>query len=294
MSTAEPMGVCLVLDDRLRRRYHHREIEALVADSAVEISHVLVDETYQPSESLATAGRLPAQLLEFGHWMAAGKFLALAHAERKLAEILKPEATVTDQLRWQEERLDVTRIDGLSEGRFVEFTPEPAGGATYEFPDDVVDRLAEETDVVVLLGFSKILRGRILTEPVHGVLSFHGSDISKYRGRPSAFFQYINDEEEIGLTLQQLTDELDGGRVVITETADISDVRSWKEARLRAVQLYGSLLVDGLQRLRDPDFDPTPPEEIGRLTYSRDGHDPKNVYRCLKRNVRRRYFADRK
>lgn len=286
---SEKPRICLVLDDRERRVYQHSEIRSLL-ENGYEIPLVLVDSSFEPQDDVDLEGGLPTQLVWFVKWMASGKFSALIYAERKVAELINPSSAVAGEVAKLKLREDVRKIEGLEESEFVEFSPIKTGEYTYEFPDEMIDKITDTADVVVLLGFNKILRGRILTAPEHGVLSFHGSDIRRYRGRPPGFFQYINDEDEIGVTLQQLTEELDGGKLVLCEHADISDATSWHEVQLRIYETYGSLLVRGLENLQEESFTPETPDELGELTYQSEGDKLGNVAKCFKRNITRRYI----
>ncbi len=252
---------------------------------------VLIDESEDVSQEVTVDSGILDQMREFLRKIIHREFIVFVELEQKVAESLFPSKTVTDERRDLERRKDVfEEIDELEESDVVYFEPDQVGKHTYEFPDNITRRVTEEVDAVVLLGFSKILRGRIITEPEHGVLSFHGADIRKYRGRPGAFFQFINREEEIGLTLQQLTEDLDGERIVHFEHTDISDVKSWKETRYRVELLYGSMLVEGLRKLEDSSFTPEEPDPPGELTYSSEGSELPNVYRCLKLTIKKRYF----
>lgn len=284
---AGEIRVCLVFDDRLRKLYHHREVQSLI-ESGYEVPLVLIDETSSPSMSQKLA--LMSQFELVAKSLLRGEFRILVNIERKLADIIKPESTVTEEMLEQSNRVDIFQsVSELNEAETVYFEPKKVGNITYDFPVGVIERITDTCDVVVLVGFSRILTGDILSQPSLGVLSFHGADIRRYRGRPGAFFQWINGESEIGMTLQRLTNDLDGGELILCEHTDISNAQSWHEVRYRAVKLFDDMLVRGLEKLEDPQFDPEVPE-LGRLTYAREGHELINVLRCLLRNIKIRYF----
>jgi len=73
-------------------------------------------------------------------------------------------------------------------------------------------RLFSEVDFGVLLSFNLILSGPIL-ETNWGVWSFHPADTFRYRGRPSCFWEFI-DDAPFGVTLQRLAEQVDGGPVL--------------------------------------------------------------------------------
>lgn len=190
------MRVCIVLDSKHRREYHLKELRKLFEEGDFEVPLVLIDESEDVSQEVTVDSGILDQMREFLRKIIHREFIVFVELEQKVAESLFPSKTVTDERRDLERRKDVfEEIDELEESDVVYFEPDQVGKHTYEFPDNITRRVTEEVDAVVLLGFSKILRGRIITEPEHGVLSFHGADIRKYRGRPGAFFQFINREE---------------------------------------------------------------------------------------------------
>lgn len=281
--------ICLVLDDYERRTYHHKEIRSLL-DHGYEIPLILIDETFVPQQDIDIEGSLPMKLWNFLKWILSRKFSALIYAERELAELVDSKTLVKHDIFKLKKRDDIRRIDGIENSDFVHFSPIKSGHYTYTFPEDVVNQITNKSEVVVLLGFNKILRGGILHAPEYGVLSFHGSDIRRYRGRPPGFFQYINREKEVGLSLQQLTKELDGGKLVLCVHADIRDVRSWHEVQLRIYEMYGSLLVQGIEKLEREDFTPEKPSELGYMTYEKEGDNISNVIKCILLNIYNRYI----
>jgi len=59
-----------------------------------------------------------------------------------------------------------------------------------------------------------IISGEILNSAKYGIWSFHHADNSINRGGPAGFWEIIFKQQSVGVTLQQLTTELDGGLVI--------------------------------------------------------------------------------
>ena len=59
-----------------------------------------------------------------------------------------------------------------------------------------------------------IIRGDLLYAAKYGIWSFHHADNSINRGGPPGFWEVVLNEPNIGITLQQLTPELDGGLII--------------------------------------------------------------------------------
>lgn len=72
---------------------------------------------------------------------------------------------------------------------------------------------AYHLDIILRHEFN-IIRGDILNAAKYGIWSFHHSDNSIIRGAPAGFWEIILKQPVIGVTLQRLTPELDGGWVI--------------------------------------------------------------------------------
>jgi len=161
-------------------------------------------------------------------------------------------------------QVPITTISGVAGAEWIHCKPVPAEGLGTELPPDVVDRVGAEADVAVRFGFG-ILKGDILEAPTHGVLSYHFGDIRRYRGRPGGFWEFLADEDRVGVTVQRLSETLDGGRIVVLDHVDIGDTDTWQCIRERCVECARELLVESVRRLTDPSFTPTAPAETGKL-----------------------------
>ncbi len=76
-------------------------------------------------------------------------------------------------------------------------------------------RAIQKYDLDVLLRHAfNIIRGPIFESAKYGVWSFHHGDNRAIRGMPAGFWEPVLGEANVGVTLQQLTSELDGGRVI--------------------------------------------------------------------------------
>ncbi|MCW8107265.1 hypothetical protein OPS25_01940 [Alteromonas ponticola] len=105
-----------------------------------------------------------------------------------------------------------------------------------EFSSEQIEKISDENfDCIVRCG-SGILRGDILSTPTYGVLSFHHGDNRVNRGGPSGFWEVLNDEPSSGFIIQKLSNELDGGQVLVR--GNIMTRANWMENN--AALLYKS------------------------------------------------------
>jgi hypothetical protein len=95
----------------------------------------------------------------------------------------------------------------------LDVTPTQKKFSTYIDPVDI-ERIREfNVDVFIRLGFG-ILRGDILNVAKYGIWSFHHADNRINRGGPAGFWEVFYNLPVTGATLQILSENLDGGKVI--------------------------------------------------------------------------------
>jgi len=87
-------------------------------------------------------------------------------------------------------------------------------GLVYRYENGDIQKIKElGLDVLVRCG-SGILHGKILQSTRLGIISFHHADNRINRGGPPGFWEVYLKQDSTGFTIQQLTEELDGGNVL--------------------------------------------------------------------------------
>jgi hypothetical protein len=79
--------------------------------------------------------------------------------------------------------------------------------------DDINELKELNFDIFLRIGWG-IIKGDVLNVPKHGIWSLHHGDNDHYRGKPSMFWEYFNNEKNTGAILQKLTNTLDGGEII--------------------------------------------------------------------------------
>lgn len=238
----EPLQVGLLLDGITVQAWAKRALERMVAETDAEITHLVVNED-PPSFGL---DHYLDRVREYPLWTPVG-------AVHKL----------TDEPPYKQQ-VPIADVPGVDEAERIACEPEPAPDFGNVLPDDVVEAVGPEIDVAVRFGFG-ILKGDILDAPEHGVLSFHHGDLRKYRGMPAGFWEFVNDETVAGVTLQRLTETLDGGSVVAYRDVDIADAHTWGEVSRRLYEASEGMLAAGIENLQRPGFEPWQPDSYGDL-----------------------------
>lgn len=103
-----------------------------------------------------------------------------------------------------------------------------------------------ELDVILRHQFN-IIQGPVLTAAKYGIWSFHHADNSINRGGPAGFWEIILKQATTGVTLQQLTAELDGGLII--DKANFNTKNSFFKNKTSLLENSVSMLFRSLERL---------------------------------------------
>lgn len=154
---------------------------------------------------------------------------------------------------------DVCDLDGVTERRIE---PTVVDGWKQRLPAEPVAALAADSTVCLRLGFGFIV-GPVLSAFDHGVLSYHHGDLRAYRGQPMGFWEFLEGAETAGVTVQQLTDELDAGNVAALKTVPIEDCRTWGAVKRRLFAASADMLPEAVRAVRADDV--WAPDTLGAL-----------------------------
>ncbi len=136
---------------------------------------------------------------------------------------------------------------------FLRVRPETTRFSDVIAEADVATIRAADLDVIVRGGF-RILRGGVLSSARHGVWSFHHGDNRENRGGPPGVWEVLEDSPVTGVTLQRLTEELDGG-VALARSVGATRRFSFAQNIRHMYRRSSRMLVRSLERLhagRDP------------------------------------------
>lgn len=151
-------------------------------------------------------------------------------------------------------------IQRLSQIPTFKLNPAKRGFVDLFSQDDADIILAQQLDVLLRQAFN-IIKGPILSAAKHGIWSFHHADNAVNRGGPACFWEILQKEPCVGVTLQQLTPVLDGGNVI--EKAFYNPHHSFVVTQNDVFNSSVSLLMKNLRKLGDGSvvFTPSPPYE---------------------------------
>lgn len=104
----------------------------------------------------------------------------------------------------------------------IHIRPIKQGKANESFGQKDVDHIQSKNfDFILRFGFG-ILKGDILTSAKWGIWSFHHADEQEYRGGPAGFWEIYKGSKIQGVILQQLTERLDAGKIILKRNYSVS------------------------------------------------------------------------
>jgi hypothetical protein len=281
-----------VLANPIVLRWQERALENVAAVDGASIERVVVDASVRGESSTINRGAAAinrgsrvslVDLKLFYDVLGEEKLKALIYADRKLGWILFDER---EQMRCYESR-PIESTDVLSDVRFHECEPVSTGGAWSTLPEDLTAELGDACDVLVRFGFG-LLKGPILDAPEHGVLSTHGSDIRQYRGMGPKI-SFVNGDETVSVTLQRLTEDIDGGSIVEITSRDLPESPTFADIVEAVTELQTEIFATGIRKLQSPGFEPWEPDELGTYhSHSKQQEQLRFVARFLLKNNWRR------
>lgn len=227
--------------------WKYKALEILRKQSRSEVTHLVIEEDggEDPPGSFFTKIE---KILSKGLWGPYRVFFQRVSSEIKLEQSISVE--------------DSTLFNDLE---IVKCSPIPLTGSLgNRLPESVEEFLIEETDLLFRDGFG-VLKGELLTNIKHGVISYHGGDIREYRGRPAGFWEFLNDEDTMGVTIQKLNQKLDGGQIVAFDSFSIDELRTWRDVKKKIYKREIPLLKKAVRNLENPDFEPNFPEQLGTV-----------------------------
>lgn len=89
------------------------------------------------------------------------------------------------------------------------------------YKQHVEGNIFEECDLILSLGYWKIIPEAVIRSVPLGILNVHHSHGLKYRGRHTCTWAIINNEKEHGSTLHYMSPKLDDGPILATDSVPI-------------------------------------------------------------------------
>jgi methionyl-tRNA formyltransferase len=159
-------------------------------------------------------------------------------------------------------------VDSICGGYSVDSVAQQHGVQTEDCKSVNTDEFVaaiETADVDVLLSVSspEIFEPEILSAPDWGCLNVHTADLPKYRGMLPTFWALYHGEDEIGVTVHAMKEEIDRGEIVRQTTFPIEGSETLDSVIAQGKHVGGQLAANALADIEHSTVAPTPVQGEG-------------------------------
>lgn len=132
-------------------------------------------------------------------------------------------------------------------------TPERIGS-----PEAMEEIKALEPDIIVVVAYGQFIKPNILSIPPFEAINVHPSLLPKYRGASPIQWALANGEEETGVTILYVSDEMDAGDIIVQRRLAIEPEDTALTLTPRLAELGAALLLEALELIRSGTVERTP------------------------------------
>ena len=127
-----------------------------------------------------------------------------------------------------------------------------------EFDDEMTAILKEHAvDLVLLIGFMRILSAKFCQKWKDRLLNVHPSLLPKYAGGMDTNVHQdviINGDIETGCTIHFVTDEIDGGPILIQKKCNVEPDETVDTLKTKVQKLEGMALIEAIQLIQNNSY----------------------------------------
>lgn len=124
-------------------------------------------------------------------------------------------------------------------------------------PDKVNDEkvLAEiklaDADIGLIIAYGQKISSQLIDIFPYGIINLHASLLPKYRGAAPVHHAVINGEKETGLTVMQINERIDAGKILNRRVTEIAPLETSGELHDRLAEMGPELVIDTLKQIQD-------------------------------------------
>jgi methionyl-tRNA formyltransferase len=128
-------------------------------------------------------------------------------------------------------------------------------------PEGVAQLNAWQPDLLVVAAYGQILKPEVLATAKHGGINVHASLLPKYRGAAPIAWAIYHGEKQTGVTIIQMTPQLDAGGMIAQEAVDIGAEETAGELEARLAPLGAKLALDCIEKILSGTAKPLPQDK---------------------------------
>lgn len=170
-----------------------------------------------------------------------------------------------------------TKVDKPNmRGKKIKFTPVKEYALEHDIPvyqpksvrtEETLDLIREmNPDLIVVVAYGKILPQELIDIPKLGVINVHSSLLPKYRGAAPIHAAIIHGEEESGVTIMYIAEELDAGDIIMTGKTPITEEDTLASLHDRLMGIGATTLLEAVNKIGDGTA-PRTPQDHEKATF---------------------------
>jgi methionyl-tRNA formyltransferase len=117
-------------------------------------------------------------------------------------------------------------------------------------PECVAQLQALEPDLLVVAAYGQILSKDVLATAKHGGINVHASLLPKYRGAAPIAWAIYHGEKQTGVTIIQMSVQLDAGGMILQEEVDITPEETAGELEARLAPLGARMALQAIEQIQ--------------------------------------------
>jgi methionyl-tRNA formyltransferase len=111
---------------------------------------------------------------------------------------------------------------------------------------------SKKPDLILSNGWTEKIPREIFEIPKIMAVNCHSSYLPEYRGGNVTFAPLINEEKQSGVTLHELVDKFDAGKILSQKRVRIEKNETPKSLNHKRALITGEVLINGLKNVGDP------------------------------------------
>jgi hypothetical protein len=201
------LKIGLIVDDEKLSKCDYELVQWANSTEVIRVSHLIVQTRSRSHQGRSLIARVlnksPIALVRTLTWS------ILWTIKRRMDK-----GTVAEYAELKDFAVRIDAGDAVA-GRIFVVPQVSKSGFVHRFSEEDLGKIRDERFDLLIRAGTGILRGDILRSARLGVLSFHHGDNRLNRGGPAGFWEVYHGEPKTGFVVQRLTEELDGGDVVL-------------------------------------------------------------------------------
>lgn len=105
-------------------------------------------------------------------------------------------------------------------------------------------------DIAIVAGFSQIFNNTIINAPKFGTINLHAGPLPQYRGGSPLNWQIINGEKTIGLSIIQMNNGIDTGKILCQSSFKLKNSDSISDVHKNANVFFSEMVLDVLNHIQ--------------------------------------------